>query len=569
MNKFDPLKQLKEQSSVDSLAFELTLKINGASHKIPGANVKQCQLSLVSYGFSGSVGFWLPVEQNKDQLIDNFATEDLIEIDLSITPVFNLPEPPPEPLVVKGLVTDKSVIELNYLTLSERPILYRYYRVTFADPAAVLWRQHFPCELYVDQTMASVIKAQIPELIKLDLELTSLNEAKPIICLGLGKRGDVNVGSNNIQKKIDKNITAARSTSFYDFLIEYLQNNNGVLSYDYAQQKYLLSDDKPELTETKIFLPHEIFSLSSFWPETARNNTQLLNALADNPQQELIEQTQAVSGVRQDKLFRCPITSEFSAKKQIETDQLVSHGECVSVKFSQWPLQSFYPNIGFKVNNEVWGTTALYANKDYRVYQININIEAVAQNHEEDIDTEFTQYQLNYDVLAEQSASLKKRFPDYYSTRFPLLVEGKIVSTIGEEGKDKTYDIVENKDSGQYEYQVYIPLWDKNIKILFEPDFLNSHFYFPFYRDNKVLVAFDCYQASIVKVLSWGDRVRLPVATQGNHILFGKNDQDETSLRHIYEASKPVLDIKRKKEKDTELVRLEEGSIILQTCEEK
>jgi hypothetical protein len=39
-------------------------------------------------------------------------------------------------------------------------------------------------------------------------------------------------------------------------------------------------------------------------------------------------------------------------------------------------------------------------------------------------------------------------------------------------------------------------------------------------------------------------------------------------MSHVYEDGKPVLAIKRNKENDTELVRLEEGSIILQTCED-
>jgi hypothetical protein len=59
------------------------------------------------------------------------------------------------------------------------------------------------------------------------------------------------------------------------------------------------------------------------------------------------------------------------------------------------------------------------------------------------------------------------------------------------------------------------------------------------------------------------------MATQGNNFLFGKNADDQTSLSHAYEDGNPVLAIKRNKENDTELVRLEEGSIILQTCEEE
>jgi hypothetical protein len=146
-------------------------------------------------------------------------------------------------------------------------------------------------------------------------------------------------------------------------------------------------------------------------------------------------------------------------------------------------------------------------------------------------------------------------------------VEGVIVSEQGEDD-EKTFDVPSNEDTGQFEYKVYIPLWDLTIKLMLEPDFLNSHFYFPFYRDTKLLLAFDLNRAHIVKVLSWGEGVQLPMATQGNHILFGKNTEDQTSMSHVYEEGNPVLAIKRNKDNDTELVRLEEGCIILQTCEE-
>ncbi len=567
MDNLSDLTGLQNTPVIDSLAFVLVLKINDKSEKVPGANIKQCQLNLTSHGFSGSLGFWLPAEQRDDNLISQFSSEDLIEVDLSIMPVLNLPEPAPEPLKIIGLVTDKSVTELQTTALSKRPVLYRYYQLNFADPAKVLWQQHFPCELYVEQSMATVIKAQIPALFQLELKLDLLDDLQPMICLGLGKRQMVNVGAVNQRAFISDKLNASAG-SFYDFIIDYLETNNAFLIYDYTQQKYVISDEKLPLSDNKGFLPHEVSTVSNYWPESLRYNTQLLNAVADNPQQEMLDNSLMVDGIRKDQLVRYPIASSFTNKKSVELTKLNSHGQELSIQFSQWPLQSFYPNIGFKVDSKVWGDKALYANQDYRAYQLSINIQAVDNNQEEDIDTEFTQYQLHYQTCAELTKSKKQRLPIVCPTSFPLYVEGKIVSTIGEDS-DKTYDITENKDTGQSEYQVYIPLWDKNIKILFEPDYMNSHFYFPYYRDNKILVAFDLYQASIIKVLSWGDRVRLPVATQGNHILFGKNENDETSLRHVYEDSKPVLNIKRQKEKDTELVRLEEGSIILQTCEEK
>ena len=76
------------------------------------------------------------------------------------------------------------------------------------------------------------------------------------------------------------------------------------------------------------------------------------------------------------------------------------------------------------------------------------------------------------------------------------------------------------------------------------------------------------FEARICRVLDWGERVFFEQDTQGNHLLMGKNAKDETSIRHVYEDNKPVLSIKRVKDNDTELVKLQDGKITFQTQEE-
>ena len=57
--------------------------------------------------------------------------------------------------------------------------------------------------------------------------------------------------------------------------------------------------------------------------------------------------------------------------------------------------------------------------------------------------------------------------------------------------------------------------------------------------------------------------------TQGNHILLGKDDQSQTSVRHVYVDEKPVLNIKRTSDIDTQQIKIEEGRLILETKEEE
>ena len=81
----------------------------------------------------------------------------------------------------------------------------------------------------------------------------------------------------------------------------------------------------------------------------------------------------------------------------------------------------------------------------------------------------------------------------------------------------------------------------------------------------RVLVALDFDRASVVEFLDWRPGARLPLESQGNHILLGKQKDDETSIRHVYEDAKPLLSIQRKKAEDVQLIKVSEGTIFIET----
>lgn len=541
----------------ESLALTLTLTIAGQTFTIPGANIKQCNLSVKSCGFESSLGFYLPSDQREDILVDAFVEQDLINVELAIAAVHNLPSPEPEPLTVKGLVSEKSLTETGYRQVSGAPVFYRYYQISFADPAQVLWKQHYPCELYVDGCMTNVINAQVVAPISLSIDFPPADTVLPLICLALGNTESLHFGETGTTNR----------ASFYDFLMTYAHDTNAIFSYDYSSQTYSLTAQEPELTSGTAFLPHEIQHVQYHWPATKRSVTNLLNVTADNHNQVALENTQAVDGIKHDVALRLGIEDQFTEQQDRQTNRLVPTGTQIQLAFSQWPMQDFWPNCEISFDSEVDGEHFLHTSQSFRCHALDLKMQALDCSPEKDIDLTFTQYQLSYQALGHQSTQPQPIFPTYLLPRYPLYVEGVIVSEQGEDD-EKTFDVPSNEDTGQFEYKVNIPLWDLTIKVLLEPDFLNSHFYFPFYRDTKLLLGFDLYRAHIVKVLNWGEGVQLPMATQGNHILFGKNTEDQTSMSHQYEDGLPVLAIKRNKENDTELVRLEEGSIILQTCEE-
>lgn len=541
----------------ECLALTLSLTINGQAYQIPGANVKECSLSAFRYGFKGTLGFYAPDDQRPDQLLTAFTGAELITVDLAINAALNSPKQTPAALTINGLVSKKSLREQAYRQVKGAPVLYRYYQINFCDPAQLLWQQHYPCELYVDDCMSTVIKAQLPTMFKLEIDFAPAEEVMPLICLALGNTENLHTYQNG----------ASNQASFYDFLLAYILDNNGFFIYDYQKHTYLISDIEPQLQTTTAFLPHQIANIQHQWPAIKRSVTNLLNGTADNCQNTPLNNPQAVDDIKHDLMLRHTIDEQFNQQKTRQEQKMVVAGPTIYLSLNQWPMQSCWPECEISFDPVVDGQHFLHTNQHYRCNSVFFDLRALDNQPEKDVDLKFTQYQLHYCTVGNLTDNPQPQAPNYILASYPLYVEGLIVS---EQGKadEKTFDVPENSDTGQFEYKVKIPLWDMTIKLVLEADFLHSHFYFPLYRNTKLLLAFDLYRAHIVKVLNWGDGVQLPMATQGNHILFGKTSDNQTSLSHIYKDGKPILAIKRTKQNDTELVQMEEGTIILQTCEE-
>lgn len=546
------------QSGVsDWLEITLELKIKGKPHKIPSGNIKALELDCQCYGFEGNLNFSIPEDgDRKDTLLKPFATEDLIEIELAIMPILPLAKVPPSPLKVKGIVTKKSLKEEIYQETKNNDVLYRHYQIWFADPAQVLWKQHFPCELYVKESMESVFKKQLTQQIKIDCKLEAMKTKHPMICLGLGLDDQFNNGSRY----------GYNQASFYDFALSYVNSHHAHFQYDYKNQTYIISESRPKSEKSKAFNSAEILSITTHWEEAQRQQVQLLNALVDKPKKETITNEQSVEGIRQDILVREPISDKVSAYKNIVKTGLKPNQELQDIYFSSWPVVTFSPEYAFTIDKKTWGKDPFYFGKEYRAFRIQIQAEIIEESVEQHIQADNAGYKLMYRVSAEQETSEYSRLPEIKQVAYPIQVEGLVVSTVGDESKkDKTYDLEEHKNTKRKQYKVKIPLWDKTILILEEPNYMHPRFYFPYDRNDKLLIDLHLYKGQIARVLDWGARTKLPQKTQGNHLLFGKNDKDETSLRHVYEGGNPVLHIKRLKEKDNEQIKLKEGTLILET----
>jgi len=532
----------------EKLDIKLTLEIEGNSFSIPGGDVSGFSVSLYNYGFQAEVSFGVSKESNiDDSFINLFSSNKLIEVDFFVQRVYNLSPPVSEPLLLKGLVKEKTFWETTYKDTKGRPVLFRSYSIHFADIAQVLWKQHFPTELYTDTTMSKVIKAQIVKGITLKEDWKVLNAKHPIICLGLGDKEN--------------------KASFYDFLMWYVSNNNGVWNYNSNTNAYTLSDKKNTAGDVYDLEKEEVEYFQVNLPAVSRADVHVMNVSAEIPKSTTIERTTSVSGIYQSKILRTSISAVFDDQKHIESSRIKYRLPEIEVSFKQFPSISFYPEIFVKFSEGgTWGSDLYPMEKDYRLYGVCIEAHSKKESHSNVFDTH-AKYKVEMSGYLEAKEDEQLLLPSYEAPHYPILFEGKVVCQTGEE-KDKTYMVTNDEETSLNYYKVNVPSCGNEVIVPFEPIFLTGHFYFPAFKDSRVILGVYLGHAEIKGFMDWGPGTRLPIDSEGNHILFGKNATSETSVKHIYKDNKPVLTIKRTEKTDTEVLTLQDGSIILQTKEE-
>jgi len=532
----------------EALQLGLELAIKDGRFTIPGGNIKNFQITLLPYGFDAKADFWISSDISEDKLFPKFTLPDQIEAKLSIQAVYNLPSPPPDPLMVTGPVTWKSVQEIAVEEVKGEPVLFRHYTVHFQDAAQVLWRQHFPTALYEKAKMMDVVNGHKVNGISLRMEWDALEKELPMICLSLG------AGRNG--------------ASFYDFLVWYVASENGVFTYDGKENTFILSSAK-EAQGSEVSLDRqEVEEVRVHLPETYRHNVKLLNAVSEKPRSEEVPQEQAVKGTHRDVLLRTAIAADFDGRKTLETKKLKNREHEIELVLKKFPLKTFRTGTFVDFDKKTWSKELFPLEKKYRVCEIQMLGRAETQDHEHARDKPFATYNLEMTARLESKDNPHVHLPRFKAPSYPIQVEGKIISEIGED-TDKTYQIYSDKETSQDFYKVRVPLWNREIEIPFAPDFLTGHFYFPAFKHTRVLVALYFDHAEIDRFLDWGEGSRLPMDTQGNHILFGKNYESQTSVQHVYLDEKPALTIERLSGIDTEIIHLKEGTLILQTKEDE
>lgn len=539
-------------SFTDDLTITLTLTIAGQSYCIAAGNVKSLELSLTPYGFNGKVSFVVSAEESTDALFLPMTQNDLIELSLQVEAHVESADAVITPLTLSGLVTTRSFSEqtLSNVLKTQDLMLHRHYHLVFADPAQVLWKQHYPCDLLTDSTLKALITAHASAKINLNYDWSVLDAQYPVLTLPLGAQGNL--------------------ASFYDYLLWLVDSQNGVFTYDFAENQYTLSAVKSQEGEAKSLSYLEVSAFGVDFAEVLRHQPNVLNAYSETPQTTAISNDQVASPIRRDYVARYPIAADMTARVTLETARLKQHLHEVWVEYKSLQMQITPPGqlVNFK-GSSAWNSSLFIQANTYRVKQWTLVARSVEQELTVDLNNPYSRYQVEHSLKLETSDELCVALPPYVLPSYPFFVEGKVVSEQGEDA-DVTYQFYTDPDTSVNYYQISIPLWaEKKVRAAYQPNLDTGQFYFPPYKNARVLVGLGFDNAVIADFLDWGSGTALPMDSQGNQLVMGKSTTSQNIIKHSYVDSKPELQIQRTDDKDTELLQFSNGYIILQTQQEE
>ncbi len=527
---------------------------------LSGHNVQDFELDLRSSGFAGSLSFFVSDDaalrsEDRDELITMLRTPVLLKLHLSVQ-AYRVDQDinvTPLPLQLQALVTERALTE-HVAKLGNAPLSYRHYHLRFADAAQVMWRQHFPLELFTHKSLRQVIDLYCTADIKMEYLDTEITQIRPMIFIGC-----------------DAEHRQAERASFYDLLMWRLDEMRKVFVYDYTRRVYQIHAIKLNPVMADL-IPHDISQISVYYPEYPRFQKFVLNDFVESVRNQIISNIDKELPIRQDHLFNTEIVGDFDKELLARTQAFNMPRPEFYMHYRSFPTKPFAPNAGIDFKLDALDLAAddlaipfEAANLPCRVYRIYLSARTAGTDVRDAYDGLVpATFVCKTTIWLEQAADPELRLPSYILPKYPVGIEGRVVSEVGAVS-DETYQMYPETLTMQPKYKVMIPLWNNQIITTpYNPNTLPGHFYFPAYKYERVLVDMYFDRAMISQFREWRATAPMPQATQGDHLLLGKTPLNRTSVQHYYEGERPIFQIERLNQFDNELVKIAEGNLLLQ-----
>lgn len=539
----------------DRLTVHVKLSTDSDSVEAAGGQIERFELQLSPYGFTGEVGFWIDEDQAKggkrrDSLKGWFGDTGLMEVEIEIGPGrlgYAAPENP-QHLTLSGIVLERSLREQAFDVLDDAAILRRHYVVTFADPARVLWTQHFPYALYTETTIQEMLDDQRGGRVAIDYQWDPASEQRPLLFIGLD-----GVGCD---------------ASFYDFAFWLFEGYGARFTHDYGSGGYALKRDKEPLESPPVLPPESVARLERIYPEIPRCATRTRNSYTGSGRTEERKPEFSEDGVFRDTLLRTPIEDEAVAVVDREATRVRASAGLLHVQVASFPDDPFAPGSGcrFDAKNR-WGAKGGIEGTEWRVREVSLSGVAIDGAGESNSDLEANDFHCEMKLVLEDADEPTDALPYFVAPTYPHPVEGMIVSEEGEDD-DETFQTFEDSGTSQLRYRVKVPLFDDQIvHAPFDPCFSSGHFYTPAYRDERVLLSFGFDRVEIYRFLDWRAGIR-EQSDQLNRIQMGKTPENRSSISHHYDGDDPVLTLERLHDNDTATIELKEGALRIEVREQ-
>lgn len=527
----------------------LTLNCGDATVELPGGALRHLRAHLRPWGFEAEVRFMVSLEQEEDPVFAHLGGNALVKATVTVC---SREEPAdgyeaPVPLSFRGLVTERRVEERTGVALEGEPVLGRLYTVTVQDTAAVLWRQHQPCELHVATTLGSVLEGHKVGGLQLSYDWKALTDDRALVTVPCGND--------------------AGPCNFYDFVSWLCDRYDGTLEHDYPTAAYKLVDKRSKDASPSPLLRDDVAELRLELPPPPRHAARVRNGHATSGATTPVPASAAVSGVFQEHLVRTPLTTDASARAALEARRLVPGKDRATVTFRRFPVVGLWPGK-FAVADDGWTDKSRHAKKPFRVLEFHLEARPTGEEvSDNELDSPDAAFECRAHAVLELANSRRLPRLPYRAPRWPLHVEGRVVS-VGGDDDDRTWLAVVDDVTSRTFQTVFVPLWNKLVPVPFEPGGATGAFFFPPYKDARVLLALEWDNARVVRHLDWAKGASTPKDGQGNRLVFGKQPSNGTYLEHAYVDGKPKLTLKRTLGKDVQTIVFSEGDILLKLEED-